>query len=114
MKIDETTYKDRNERLIGMTANHTSQPDKVLFFADPHFLFFNFMAAAQNTLSFFSSLKIHDCMLFRISNNNFLKAIIFFLEGHNFFVRVTLQVGGICLFLQDIQKDSEATEGLVQ
>ncbi|OFY18941.1 MAG: hypothetical protein A2W98_01895 [Bacteroidetes bacterium GWF2_33_38] len=40
MKIDKTTYKDRKERLIGMTADHTSRPDKVLFFADPHFLFF--------------------------------------------------------------------------
>jgi len=40
MKIDKTTYKDRKERLIGMIADHTSRPDKVLFFADPHFLFF--------------------------------------------------------------------------
>lgn len=40
MKIDKTTYKDREKRQIGMTADHTSQPDKVLFFADPHFLFF--------------------------------------------------------------------------
>ena len=39
MKIDKTTYKDRKERQIGMTADHTSRPDKVLFFADPHFLF---------------------------------------------------------------------------
>jgi hypothetical protein len=41
MKIDKTTYKDKKEIQIGMTANHTSRPDKVLFFADPHFLFFN-------------------------------------------------------------------------
>ncbi len=40
MKIDKTTYKDSKERQIGMTADHTSRPDKVLFFADPHFLFF--------------------------------------------------------------------------
>jgi len=40
MKIDKTTYKDREKRQIGMTADHTSRPDKVLFFADPHFLFF--------------------------------------------------------------------------
>ena len=40
MKIDKTTYKDKEENQIGLTANHTSQPDKVLFFADPHFLFF--------------------------------------------------------------------------
>ena len=40
MKIDKTTYKDRKENQIGLTANHTSRPDKVLFFANPHFLFF--------------------------------------------------------------------------
>ena len=40
MKIDKRTYKDRKERQIGMTADHTSRPDKVLFFADTHFLFF--------------------------------------------------------------------------
>jgi hypothetical protein len=41
MKIDKTTFKDRRkERQIGMTADLTSRPDKVLFFADPHFLFF--------------------------------------------------------------------------
>lgn len=40
MKIDMTTYKDRKEIPIGMTADHTSRPDKVLFFADTHFLFF--------------------------------------------------------------------------
>lgn len=40
MKIDNTTYKDKKEIQIRMTANHTSRPDKVLFFADPHFLFF--------------------------------------------------------------------------
>jgi len=39
MKIDKTTYKDRKERQIGLTADHTSRPDKVLFFADTHFLF---------------------------------------------------------------------------
>lgn len=40
MKIDKTTYKVRKERIIGMTADHTSRHYKVLFFADPHFLFF--------------------------------------------------------------------------
>jgi hypothetical protein len=40
MKIDKTTYKDRKERIIGMIADYTNRPDKVLFFADPHFLFF--------------------------------------------------------------------------
>lgn len=39
MKIDMTTNIDREIRQIGMTADHTSRPDKVLFFADPHFLF---------------------------------------------------------------------------
>jgi len=39
MRIDKTTYKDRNERHTGMTADFTSRPDKVLFFANPHFLF---------------------------------------------------------------------------
>ena len=39
MKIDKTTYKDKEEIQIGMTADHTSRPDKVLFFADLHFLF---------------------------------------------------------------------------
>ena len=31
----------------GRTAQHDSQPKEVLFFADPHFLFFNFMATAH-------------------------------------------------------------------
>ncbi len=39
MKIDKMIYKGRKERQIGMTADHTSRPDKVLFFANPHFLF---------------------------------------------------------------------------
>jgi len=39
MKIEKTTYIDRKERKIGMTADHTNLPDKVLFFVDPHFLF---------------------------------------------------------------------------
>ena len=42
-----TTYNDRKERQIGITANHTSHADKVLFFAHPHFLFFNFTADAH-------------------------------------------------------------------
>ena len=41
MKIDKRTYKDKEENQNGMTADHTSRPDKVLFFADTHFLFFN-------------------------------------------------------------------------
>ncbi|MBN1969378.1 MAG: hypothetical protein JW870_08425, partial [Candidatus Delongbacteria bacterium] len=53
MIIDKTKYKNRKERIIGMTADHTSQPDKVLFFADPHFLFFANpqMAHLQNRTS---------------------------------------------------------------
>jgi hypothetical protein len=39
MKIDKTTYKDKEENQNRMTADHASRPDKVLFFADPHFLF---------------------------------------------------------------------------
>ncbi len=38
MKQDRTTYKDRENRQIGMTADHTSRPDKVLFFPTAHFL----------------------------------------------------------------------------
>lgn len=51
MKIDKTTYKDRKERQIGKAANHICQSDKVLFFADPHFLFFK-SQPTFGTLSF--------------------------------------------------------------
>lgn len=40
MKIDNTTYREKEENQIGLTTDHTSRLDKVLFFADPHFLFF--------------------------------------------------------------------------
>lgn len=40
MKIDKTTYKDRKENQIGMTADLTSRSDKVLFFAETPILFF--------------------------------------------------------------------------
>jgi len=40
MKINKTIYKDRKERPIGMPADHTILPYKVLFFAYPYFLFF--------------------------------------------------------------------------
>jgi hypothetical protein len=40
MKIDKTTYNDNEENQIGMIVDHTCRPDKVLFFADTHFLFF--------------------------------------------------------------------------
>ena len=53
MKIDKTTYKDKEENQIGLAADHTSRPDKVLFFADPNFLFFASpqMAHLQNRTS---------------------------------------------------------------
>lgn len=35
MKIDKTTYKDK-ENQIGLTDYRTSRPEKVLFFAAPH------------------------------------------------------------------------------
>jgi len=47
MKHDMTTYKDKENGHIGMTADHTSRLNKVIFFADPHFLFFNFNAIAH-------------------------------------------------------------------
>jgi hypothetical protein len=40
MKPDMTANNNRAKRQIGLTADHNSQPDKVLFFANPHFLFF--------------------------------------------------------------------------
>ena len=40
MKIDKTTYKDKEENQIGLAADHTSRPNKGLFLADPHFLFY--------------------------------------------------------------------------
>jgi len=39
MKIDKTTYKDRKERQIRITANDNNQPEKVFYFATVHFLF---------------------------------------------------------------------------
>ena len=39
MNIAKSTYKDKEENQIGLTADHTNRPDKVLFFADPHFVF---------------------------------------------------------------------------
>ncbi len=35
MKINKTTYNDKEKGLIRLTADHTSRSDKVLFFADP-------------------------------------------------------------------------------
>jgi hypothetical protein len=42
MKINKTTYKDKEEIQIGMTADHTSQPDKVLFLPPRIFCFLIF------------------------------------------------------------------------
>lgn len=49
--MKQTSFDNIIERL---TARPTSQRDEVLFFATAYFLFFNFLATAQNTLSFFS------------------------------------------------------------
>ena len=67
MKHDSTKYNDREIRLIGMTANHTSRPDKVLFFANPHFLFFK----SQPTLHTLASRTS------RPTNQNLPKSAIF-------------------------------------
>lgn len=40
MKIDKMTYREKEENQIGLTADHISRPDEVLFFADTHFLIF--------------------------------------------------------------------------
>jgi hypothetical protein len=48
MKIDKTTYENKGENQIGLTADHTSRPNKVLFFADTHFLFFKSRHTDQN------------------------------------------------------------------
>lgn len=34
-------------KVNNLTARHDSQSEEVLFFADPHFLFFNFLPTAQ-------------------------------------------------------------------
>jgi hypothetical protein len=58
---------DNNRHRFEQTAN----ADEVLFFATAHFLFFNFIATAQNTLSFFftpqtqRSKKMKECFLQR-------------------------------------------------
>ncbi len=60
-----------NHQTERQTAKPTSQRNEVLFFANAHFLFFNFIATAQNTLSFFftpqtqRSKKMKECFLQR-------------------------------------------------
>ena len=39
MKYSVTTYKNIENRQIGLTANNISRPYKVLFFGDTHILF---------------------------------------------------------------------------
>jgi len=62
MKIDKTTYKDKEENQIGMTADHTSQPDKV-FFCRPTFFVFKSrhtigtLPFARHTSSRFAKVK---------------------------------------------------------
>ena len=46
MKIDMTTYTDK-ENQIGLTADHTSRPDKVLFFAFSVIMSFTFFFRFQ-------------------------------------------------------------------
>ena len=50
MEIDKTTNKDRNEIQIGMTTSPNSRHNKVLFFADPYFLFFRKPTHSNHTL----------------------------------------------------------------
>jgi len=69
--MKRTFFDDITERL---TARPTSQRNEVLFFANAHFLFFNFSANAQNTLSFICShtnpprKKMKECFRQRFSN----------------------------------------------
>jgi hypothetical protein len=64
--MKRTFLDNLTERL---TARPTSQRNEVLFFATAHFLFFNFLPTAQNTLSFFCSpskptrKKMKECFL---------------------------------------------------
>jgi hypothetical protein len=67
MKIEKTTYKDRKERPIGMTAYYARRPDKVLFFADTRFLFFK----SRPTLHTLASRTT------RHTNQNLSKSAIF-------------------------------------
>jgi hypothetical protein len=65
--MKRTFFDNTTERL---TARPTSQRNEVLFFADPLFLFFNFLTASQNTLSFFyipqpNPKKMKECFSHR-------------------------------------------------
>jgi hypothetical protein len=81
MKHDSKIHIDRQERLIGMTADHTCRPDKVLFFPTAHFLFFNFIAYTHCTHLLLPAYaqtnpksKAKECNLQRFKNSvNFEK-----------------------------------------
>ena len=47
IKRKEMTQTFKHNETYGLTARHDIQRSEVLFFARPHFLFFNFLAAAQ-------------------------------------------------------------------
>jgi|GEM_PF-1723571 hypothetical protein len=66
MKIDKKTYKDKKEKQIGMTADHTSRPDKVLFFTDSHFSFYKSL----------STLSTLACYTSHRSDQNLPKSVI--------------------------------------
>lgn len=68
MKIDKATYEDREERQNGMTAEYICPPNKVLFFADPHFLFFK-SRFTNHKLPLSAILKAHPSIFLRIIIN---------------------------------------------
>jgi len=53
MTTDEQTMTKIDTNTAQQTGRHISLRKEVLFFATAHFLFLNFIATAQNTLSFF-------------------------------------------------------------
>jgi hypothetical protein len=67
--FERTFFKTKRHRMTALTG---SQRNEVLFFANAHFLFFNFIATAQNTLSFFlptheptAEKKMKECFFHR-------------------------------------------------
>ncbi|OFY63951.1 MAG: hypothetical protein A3H98_13425 [Bacteroidetes bacterium RIFCSPLOWO2_02_FULL_36_8] len=75
IKLTDMKQSDIGTTTFGLTVKHDSQRKEVLFFSTAHFLFFNFMATAQNTLSFFCrhtnpmQKKMKECFLQRFTNN---------------------------------------------
>jgi len=49
IKRKEMTRKFTHKQTNGLTARTASQRSEVLFFAHPHFLFFNFLATAHSS-----------------------------------------------------------------